>query len=318
MRDTTFKSDLAISSPDLRDYYELLKPRVMRLVVFTAFVGLFIASEPVNPVIAFISLLAVALGAGASGALNMYIDADIDAVMGRTVDRPIPSGRVPREHALFLGLFLSAFSVSLLGIFANWLSAAFLAFTIFFYVVIYSMGLKRRTTQNIVIGGAAGAFPPMIGWMIATHSVSFESTMLFMVVFVWTPPHFWALALFRNEDYRLAGVPMLPVVSGEAVTRRQIFVYSVVLFVVVIITSLTNIGGPITLALSLILGGLFVLYSFSILQKKTTHGYSYKSEKKFFALSILFLFLFFISLMLDYILRDQFDWWNLPLFMVIS
>lgn len=299
MTDKIWTKSQELSSPDLGDYFELLKPKVMRLVVFTAFVGMMIAPVSVNPILGFIALLAIALGAGASGALNMYIDSDIDAVMSRTIGRPIPSGRVAREHALTLGIGVSIFSVAMLGVFANWASAAFLAFTIFFYVVIYSLGLKRRTPQNIVIGGAAGAFPPMIGWMVATGGISIESIMMFMVIFLWTPPHFWALALFRTDDYSRANVPMLPVVKGERATRIQIFVYSILLFISTMITSFLSIGGPIVFAVSLALGGLFIIGGWKILNRKDGEADKFKVEKRYFGLSIVFLFVFFLALLAE-------------------
>jgi heme o synthase len=229
--------------PQFGDYFELLKPRVMRLVVFTALVGLLAAPAPVHPVIAFAGLLCIAVGAGASGALNMWWDSDIDAVMRRTSGRPVPSGRIGREEALAVGVTLAVFSVVMLALFANIFAAALLAFTIFFYAVIYSMWLKRSTPQNIVIGGAAGAFPPMIGWAIATGGVSVESVLMFLVIFLWTPPHFWALALFRNDDYTRAGVPMLPVTAGARATRVQILLYSLILAPVVVALATTQVGG---------------------------------------------------------------------------
>ena len=211
------------------DYVALLKPRVMSLVVFTAFVGLYVAPVSVNPVVAFASVLFIALGGGASGALNMWYDADIDAVMNRTRKRPVPAGRVSAGEALGVGLFLSGLSVLMLGLAANWFAAGFLAFTIFFYAVIYTVFLKRSTPQNIVIGGAAGAFPPMIGWACATGGLSIEPLLMFALIFFWTPPHFWALALFMKEDYHNAGVPMLTVTHGREATRRHVFGYTLVL-----------------------------------------------------------------------------------------
>src|SRR5690348_14560795 len=211
------------------DFFALLKPRVMSLVVFTAFVGLVAAPVAINPLLAVIAILAIAIGAGASGALNMWYDADIDAVMTRTANRPVPAGRVTPGEALSFGLVLSVLSVMTLGVLINWLSAALLAFTIFFYAVVYTMWLKRWTPQNIVIGGAAGAIPPVIGWAAVTGSVSLESVILFLIIFLWTPPHFWALALFKSDDYARAGIPMMPNVAGQASTRRQIFAYSLIL-----------------------------------------------------------------------------------------
>ena len=222
---------LGAAEPQFGDYVALLKPRVMSLVVFTAFVGLFTAPVRVDPVVAFCAVLFIALGGGASGALNMWYDADIDAVMTRTRRRPIPAGRVSAQEALGLGLFLSGLSVMMLGIAANWFAAAFLAFTIFFYAVVYTMWLKRWTPQNIVIGGAAGAFPPMIGWACATGGIGIESLLMFALIFFWTPPHFWALAMRYRDDYAAAGVPMLPVVATPVVVSRRIVVYAWVMAV---------------------------------------------------------------------------------------
>ena len=218
-----------ISEASVSDYIALLKPRVMSLVVFTALVGLMIAPGHVHPVLAFTSILCIAVGAGASGALNMAYEGDIDALMSRTANRPIPRGRITRAEAMAFGMTLAFFSVMTLGTLVNWLAGALLAFTIFFYVVIYTIGLKRRTAQNIVIGGAAGALPPVVAWAAATGSLSVEPLLLFLIIFFWTPPHFWALALFRNDDYTRAGVPMLPVVAGPDATRLQILLYTVVL-----------------------------------------------------------------------------------------
>ena len=211
------------------DYITLLKPRVMSLVIFTAFVGLVIAPVDIHPVIGFTALLCISVGAGAAGALNMRYDADIDRIMQRTRMRPIPAGRIPAGEALTFGTVLSIGSVAVLGLLVNWVAAGLLAFTIFFYVVIYTMWLKRLTPQNIVIGGAAGALPPVVGWAAATGSVSLESLVLFLIIFLWTPPHFWALSLYKADDYAKAGVPMLPVVAGHHETRRQIVIYSVIL-----------------------------------------------------------------------------------------
>ena len=221
-----------ISEADVADYIALLKPRVMSLVIFTALVGLVIAPGHVHPVLAFTSLLCIAVGAGASGALNMWYESDIDALMTRTANRPIPRGRVTRPEALAFGMTLAFFAVMTLGILVNWIAGALLAFTIFFYVVIYTIALKRWTAQNIVIGGAAGALPPVVAWAAATGSLSMEPLLLFLIIFFWTPPHFWALALFRSDDYARAGVPMLPVVAGPDATRLQILLYTVVLVAV--------------------------------------------------------------------------------------
>jgi protoheme IX farnesyltransferase len=220
---------IRLSEATAGDFLALLKPRVMALAVFTAFVGLMVAPGAMNPVIAMIAIGGIAAGAGAAGALNMWYDADIDALMSRTSKRPIPSGRVTPGEALAFGLVLSAFSVVTLGVLVGWLAASLLAFTIFFYVVIYTIWLKRSTPQNIVIGGAAGALPPVIGWASATGAVGVESLILFLIIFLWTPPHFWALALFKIGDYAAAGIPMMPNVAGQGSTRKQIFAYSLLL-----------------------------------------------------------------------------------------
>ena len=216
--------DLTLRGSEARvgDYLALLKPRVMSLVVFTAFVGMIAAPGGLHPFVALVAIGAIAVGAGASAALNMWYDSDIDAVMTRTRNRPIPAGKLTREDALAVGLTLSAFSVAVLGLATNWAAAGLLAFTIFFYAVVYTMWLKRSTPQNIVIGGAAGAFPPMVGWAAVTGSTSIDAIALFLVIFLWTPPHFWALALFKQSDYQAAGVPMMPNVAGDRATRNQI------------------------------------------------------------------------------------------------
>lgn len=225
------------------DYFTLLKPRVMSLVIFTAIVGLVAAPGHIHPWIGFVTILCIALGAGASGALNMWYDADIDAVMQRTAKRPIPSGAILPGEALGFGLTLAVASVLMLELFVNWQSAALLTFTIFFYVVVYTMGLKRSTAQNIVIGGAAGAFPPMVSWAAVTHSIDLGSISLFLLIFMWTPPHFWALALFREGDYEKAGIPMLPNVAGRPETRKQILIYSLLMIPAVALPCLTGTAG---------------------------------------------------------------------------
>ena len=245
--------------PGFGDYVQLLKPRVMSLVVFTALVGLLVAPVGLHPVEAFSAILFIALGAGASGALNMWWDADIDAVMKRTARRPVPAGKVQAGEALAVGLALSGISVVMLWLATNWVAAALLAFTIFFYAVVYSMWLKRSTPQNIVIGGAAGAFPPMIGWVCATGSVSVEAFLMFALIFMWTPPHFWALALFMKEDYHTAGVPMLTVTHGRKATRAHILVYTLLLVPVALGAAVTSIGGPFTLAVAVVLNAWFVI-----------------------------------------------------------
>ena len=281
------------------DYVALLKPRVMSLVVFTAFVGLWVAPVRMNPFVAFCAVLFIALGGGASGALNMWYDADIDGVMRRTRRRPIPAGLVTREEALGVGLFLSGLAVLMLGLAANWFAAAFLAFTIFFYAVIYTMWLKRSTPQNIVIGGAAGAFPPMIGWACATGSVSIESLLMFALTFFWTPPHFWALALFMKEDYHNAGVPMLTVTHGRQATRKHIFGYTLVLAAFALALGLTSIGGPVYLAVAVVLNALFIRGGRAILRRSEDAAIAddYRAEKAFFKLSLAYLFAHFAALL---------------------
>ena len=295
MSDTSVIGNAQPGEAQFGDYVELLKPRVMRLVIFTAAVGLICAPVPVHPVVALAAILCVAVGAGASGALNMWWDWDIDAVMRRTAGRPIPSGRVGRDEALAIGLALSGFSVVMLALFANLFAAGLLAFTIFFYAVIDSMWLKRSTPQNIVIGGAAGAFPPMIGWAVATGGVSLESCLMFLLIFLWTPPHFWALALFRNEDYTRAGVPMLPVTAGPRATRVQILVYALILAPVAILPAFTPIGGPVYLAGALVLNAIFVGGAFAILRRDEARAEAdrFRTEKRFFGFSIVYLFLHF-------------------------
>src|SRR4051812_17347954 len=235
--------EAAAGGASVRDYLMLLKPRVMSLVVFTALVGMAIAPSHVSPIIALASLIAIAVGAGAAGALNMWYDADIDARMRRTMTRPVAAGRVTAQEALGFGLTLSVGSVAFLALVANLLAAALLAFTIFFYAVVYTMWLKRSTPQNIVIGGAAGALPPVIGWAAATGEVGLPAVVLFAIIFLWTPPHFWALSLYRSEDYARAGVPMLPVVAGAAATRRSILAYSVVLALVAMLPAVLGFAG---------------------------------------------------------------------------
>ncbi|WP_069300250.1 heme o synthase [Neptunicoccus sediminis] len=287
------------------DYFALLKPRVMSLVVFTAAVGLLVAPVGVNPVIGFASILFIALGAGASGALNMWWDADIDAVMKRTVKRPVPDGRVTPRNAMILGLWLSVLAVGMLAITANFFAAGLLAFTIFFYAVVYTMFLKRSTPQNIVIGGAAGAFPPMVGWAVATGGVSVESVMMFALIFVWTPPHFWALSLFMNDDYTKAGVPMLTVTHGTRVTRNNILGYTVVLALVALGTAFTSIGGPVYLAVALVLNAMFLRGAIGLWRRgdSVAEADKYAAERKFFRLSLVYLFVHFAALLVDAALR---------------
>ncbi|MDP5307622.1 heme o synthase [Paracoccus spongiarum] len=286
---------------EFRDYVALLKPRVMSLVVFTAFVGLWVAPGDMHPFVAFCAVLFIALGGGASGALNMWYDADIDAVMRRTRSRPVPSGRVTGGEALGLGLVLSGLSVMMLGLAANWFAAGLLAFTIFFYAVIYTIWLKRWTPQNIVIGGAAGAFPPIIGWACATGGVGIEPLLMFALIFFWTPPHFWALALFMKEDYHNAGVPMLTVTHGRPATRRHIFAYTLVLAPFAIWLGLTSVGGPIYLAVAIVANILFIHGGWRILRRDEQAAVAdgYRVEKQVFRLSLYYLFVHFLALLVQ-------------------
>ncbi len=287
------------------DYVALLKPRVMSLVVFTALVGLLVAPMPVHPFIGFVSILCIAVGAGASGALNMWWDADIDAVMRRTAKRPIPAGKVQPEEALGLGVALSGFSVVLLWLATNWFAAALLAFTIFFYAVVYSMWLKRSTPQNIVIGGAAGAFPPMIGWAVATGGVSLESVLMFAVIFMWTPPHFWALALFMKSDYDDAGVPMLTVTHGRKATRAYILAYTVLLVPVAVGLAFTSVGGSIYGSVAVAANLWFLRGAVAIWRRDevAAESDSYAVEKSVFKFSLLYLFVHFGALLIEAALR---------------
>ena len=280
------------------DYLALLKPRVMSLVVFTALVGLVIAPGDLHPVLGATAVLCIAVGAGAAGALNMWYDADIDALMSRTLGRPIPQGRVRRDEALAFGMFLAAASVLVLGLLVNWLAAALLAFTIFFYVVVYTMWLKRSTPQNIVIGGAAGALPPVIAWAAATGSLGIEPLVLFLIIFVWTPPHFWALALLRSDDYARAGVPMLPITAGEAATRRQILVYSLGLAPLGVAPALLGFGGALYGVVSLVLGVLLLLAAWRVLRDREGEA-ARRSAGRLFGFSILYLFLLFAALLAE-------------------
>ncbi len=293
------RADAARAEPSMAgvgDYLALLKPRVMSLVVFTALVGMMVAPGQVHPVIGFTALLCIAVGAGASGALNMWYDADIDAIMERTADRPVPAGRIAPGEALAFGVTLSVGSVAMLGLMVNLLAAGLLAFTIFFYAVVYTMWLKRSTPQNIVIGGAAGAFPPMIGWAAATGGIGIESIVLFLIIFFWTPPHFWALSLYKSEEYARAGVPMLPVVAGAAETRRQILIYSLVLAPVGAAPWLLGYAGLAYGAISVVGGALMIALALRL--KRTP---SEQTAKHLFAFSILYLFVLFAVLLVEQI-----------------
>ncbi len=280
------------------DFFALLKPRVMSLVVFTAFVGLMAAPVSVHPFIGFAAILFIAIGGGASGALNMWWDADIDRIMKRTSKRPIPAGRITESEAFAFGITLAVMAVVMLGLATNFVAAGLLAFTIFFYVVIYSMWLKRWTPQNIVIGGAAGAFPPMIGWAVATGGIAPESVLMFLLIFMWTPPHFWALALFVKTDYHKAGVPMLTVTSGTRSTRRHILIYTILLMAVALGVAFTSIGGPLYLAVAAVLNLMFLKYAVDIWRRDdaVAEADGYLSERKFFKLSLYYLFAHFTAI----------------------
>ena len=288
-----------VAEPGIGDFITLMKPRVMSLVVFTALTGMVAAPGAIHPVLAVIALLAIAIGAGASGALNMWYDADIDARMARTAARPIPRGHLTREEALSFGSVLSVFSVLTLGVLVNWTAGALLALTIAYYLFVYTMWLKRRTPQNIVIGGAAGAFPPMIGWAAVTGSVSIESMLMFLIIFMWTPPHFWALSLYRCRDYERVGVPMLPVVAGAAETRRQIWLYSLVLVPLAVLPVAIGLGGIAYAMASVALGAMFLYLAWRV--RTITQGREADTAaRRLFGFSILYLFLLFAVLLAEH------------------
>ncbi|MGI9352615.1 MAG: heme o synthase [Rhizobiaceae bacterium] len=291
-------SETLISSALPRDYFQLMKPRVMYLVIFTAIIGMLMAPEGIDPLIGFIAILCISIGAGASGALNMWYDADIDRIMTRTQKRPIPDGRIEPHEALTFGVTLSVLSVMMLGVLVNWLAAFLLAFTIFFYAVIYTMWLKRSTPQNIVIGGAAGAFPPMIGWAAVTGNITVESIVLFAIIFLWTPPHFWALALFRLKDYENASVPMMPNVHGEASTRFQILIYAILLGVTGVLPAAMGFASLAYGAFAALLGVRFVWLSWKV-WAKASQDQDNPHEKRLFGFSIFYLFSLFAALGLD-------------------
>jgi heme o synthase len=291
-----------ISEADVSDYVALLKLRVMSLVIFTALVGLVIAPGHVHPVLAITSLLCIAVGAGASGALNMALEGDIDALMSRTANRPIPRGRITPPEAMAFGVTLAFFSVMTLGILVNWVAGGLLAFTIFFYVVIYTMWLKRWTAQNIVIGGAAGSLPPVVAWAAATGSLSVEPLLLFLIIFFWTPPHFWALALFRSDDYARAGVPMLPVVAGPDATRLQILLYTIVLVAVAAAPWPLGYFDAAYGVTSLILGSGMLALAANVYRRRAK-AESLRATRKLFAFSIFYLFALFATLGLEVLVR---------------
>jgi heme o synthase len=291
------------------EYFALLKPRVMSLVVWTALAGLLVAPVHVHPVIAVASILAIAVGAGAAGALNMWWDADIDALMARTRSRPVPAGLVEPREALFFGLTLALVAVLTLAAAANLMAAALLAFTIFFYAVVYTMWLKRSTPQNIVIGGAAGAFPPMIGYAVVTNSVTLSSLLLFAIIFLWTPPHFWALALLRSDEYARAGVPMMPNVKGPDRTRLEILVYTLVLVPLSVLPWVIGIGGRAYGAASVITGAMMLHFAIQVYRHREGQAAD-KAAKHLFGFSILYLFLLFAILLAEHSLglTERFGW----------
>ncbi len=280
--------------PSASVYFALLKPRVMSLVIFTALVGLLLAPGTIHPVLGFTAILCIALGAGASGALNMWYDADIDKVMTRTQKRPIPAGEIDRGSVLGFGIFLSIASVTMMALLINWTAAGLLAFTIFFYAVVYSMWLKRSTAQNIVIGGAAGAFPPVIGWAAVTGTMPMEAWVLFAIIFFWTPPHFWALSLFMSDDYQRVGIPMLPVVAGETSTRRHILAYSILLAPLGVLPYVMGFAGVAYGAISGVLGLVFLWGAI-----KVWRGTGDVAARSLFKFSILYLFLLFATLAVE-------------------
>ena len=293
-----------------QDFLQLLKPRVMSLVVFTALTGLVCAPTALNPVLGAVAILCIAVGAGASGALNMWYDADIDAQMRRTRGRPVPAGKVQGADALGLGVVLSLFSVMLMGVATNWLAAGLLAFTIVFYAVVYTMWLKRWTAQNIVIGGLAGALPPVIGWAAATGTTPPNAWLLCAIIFMWTPPHFWALSLYTSEDYAKAGVPMMPVVKGAASTRRQILGYSLLLIPICVAPAFTGLGGAVYLGVSALGGLVFLLLAWRLFRSKAGEAADPRNDdglydvragardaRNLFAFSILYLALLFATLL---------------------
>ena len=305
MSETSTNITVGEREAGFRDYLALLKPRVMSLVVFTAMVGLLVAPGGINPVVGFSAVLFIAIGAGASGALNMWYDADIDALMKRTAGRPVPAGLVEGSEAFALGITLSVMSVVMLALATNFLAAGLLAFTIFYYAVIYTMWLKRWTPQNIVIGGAAGALPPMIGWAAVTGNVSIEALLMFALIFMWTPPHFWALALFMKTDYSRAGVPMLTVTHGARVTRNHILAYTLLLVPVSLGLAASSIGGPVALATAVLTNLRFVTGAIGLWRRdaEAASADNFAAEKAFFRFSLYYLFFGFGSLLVEATLR---------------
>ncbi len=289
----------SIDTSTVRDYFSLLKPRVMSLVIFTGFIGLYIAPGYIHPIIGFIAILCIAIGSGAAGAINMWYERDIDCLMERTKNRPLPKQVMPPEEALNFGVGLSFVSTIIMGLFVNLVAASLLVVAILFYVFIYTIWLKRVTPQNIVIGGAAGALPPMIGWAAVTGNISLESFLLFLIIFMWTPPHFWALSLYKCNDYTNAGVPMMPVVKGIKHTQLQILIYSAVLFFATILPYYIGIFGKVYLFAALILGVIFMYLAYLVYYDE-----NYKAAPKLFVYSIIYLFLLYASMPFDKLLMS--------------
>lgn len=298
---TTATRDIILPA-EWRDFWALTKPRVMSLVVFTALCGLLAAPGSIHPVIGFTAILCLAVGAGACGALNQYFEADTDAKMARTSGRPLPAGRMDRESALHFGIGLAAFSVGIMGVAVNWLAAGLLAFSIFFYAIVYTIWLKPNTPQNIVIGGAAGAFPPVIGWAAVTGDITLLPVILFAIIFLWTPPHFWALALFMKTDYGAAGIPMMPNVKGQKSTRNQIFGYTFPMAATAVLPFVLGQTSWLFGAASVLLNIVFIALAYRVWRNDTTDAMAMKPEKQLFAFSILYLFLLFAIFAFDRIL----------------
>jgi len=282
----------------IKAFFNLMKPRVMSLVIFTCAVGLLIAPVKINFIDAICSLMAVALGSGAAGALNMWYESDLDSLMTRTCLRPIPTGKLTRNQALMFGIFSSLISVIALYFFSNLMAAAILSITILFYVFVYTVWLKRKTPQNIVIGGASGALPPVIGWVIATNTISLEPIILFLIIFIWTPSHFWALSLYKTDDYKKAKIPMLPITSGIQATKLNIFIYSLILFPVTVAPFFFNFSGLIYFIFSLNLSGYYIFISYKLLKEKNSI-IEKKLATKLFGYSIIYLFMIFTSILID-------------------
>jgi len=285
----------------IKAFFNLMKPRVMSLVIFTCAVGLLIAPTKINFANAIYSLIAVALGSGAAGALNMWYESDLDSLMTRTCLRPIPTGKLTKNQALTFGVVSSIISVIALYVFSNLIAATILAITILFYVFIYTIWLKRKTPQNIVIGGAAGALPPVIGWAIATNGISLEPIILFLIIFIWTPSHFWALSLYKTEDYKKARIPMLPITSGIKTTKFNIFIYSIILFPIALSPYVFNFSGLFYLNLAMIMSGYYILLSYKLLKEKNSTKEK-KLASKLFGYSILYLFMIFVFILTDKII----------------